>query len=51
METDKAIFEKLILEDRASRESRHWRGTFLVYLDRVREDPSITKLAHARSMK
>src|SRR6185369_1446927 len=48
METDKAIFEKLILEDRASRESRHWRGTFLEYLDRVREDPSITKLAHAR---
>lgn len=48
METDKAIFEKLIREDRASRESRHWHGTFLEYLDRVREDPSITKLAHAR---
>ena len=48
METDKAIFEKLIREDRAARESHHWRGTFLEYLDRVREDPSITKLAHAR---
>jgi serine protein kinase len=48
METDKAIFEKLILEDRASRESRNWRGAFLEYLDRVREDPSITKLSHAR---
>ena len=48
METDKAIFEKMIREDRAARESHHWRGTFLEYLDRVREDPSITKLAHAR---
>ncbi len=48
METDKAIFEKLIREDRAARESHDWRGTFLEYLDQVREDPSITKLAHAR---
>jgi serine protein kinase len=48
MESDKAIFEKLILEDRASRESRNWRGTFLQYLDQVREEASITKLAHAR---
>ena len=48
METDKAIFEKLIREDRAARESSRWSGTFLEYLDRVREDPSITKLAHAR---
>jgi serine protein kinase len=48
METDKAIFEKMILEDRAARESRRWRGTFLEYLDRVREESSITKLAHAR---
>lgn len=48
MESDKAIFEKMILEDRASRESRNWRGTFLEYLDQVREEASITKLAHAR---
>src|SRR4030095_6083615 len=48
METDKAIFEKLIREDRASRESHNWRGTFLEYLDQVREDPNITKLSHAR---
>ena len=48
METDKAIFEKLIREDRAARESQRWRGTFLEYLDRVREDPSLPKLAHAR---
>ena len=48
MDSDKAIFEKLIREDRAARESHDWRGTFLEYLDQVREDPSITKLAHAR---
>jgi serine protein kinase len=41
-------FEKLIKEDRAHRESKHWRGTFLEYLDRVRADTSIAKLAHAR---
>ncbi len=41
-------FEKLIKEDRAHRESKHWRGTFLEYLERVRQDPSIPKLAHAR---
>jgi len=48
MEADKAVFEKLIREDRAARESTKWRGPFLEYLERVREDPSITKLAHAR---
>jgi serine protein kinase len=48
MEKDKAIFEKLIREDRASRESQNWSGTFLEYLDQIREDASITKLAHAR---
>jgi serine protein kinase len=46
--TDKAIFEKLIREDRASRESQNWHGLFLEYLDRVRESAEITKLAHAR---
>ncbi len=48
MEADKAVFEKLIREDRAARESTRWRGPFLEYLERVREDPSITKLSHAR---
>ena len=48
IDTDKGIFEKLIREDRAARESQNWQGTFLAYLDRVREDHSITKLAHAR---
>jgi serine protein kinase len=48
MQTDKAIFEKLIREDRAAREARDWHGTFLEYLELVREDPTIPKLAHAR---
>jgi serine protein kinase len=48
MDSDKAIFEKLIREDRAARETQNWRGTFLEYLDRIREDASVTKLAHAR---
>ncbi|MGD9763054.1 MAG: PrkA family serine protein kinase [Candidatus Binatia bacterium] len=48
METDKDVFEKLIREDRAAREGHNWRGTFLEYLERVREDPTVTKLAHGR---
>ena len=48
MDQDKATFEKLIQEDRATREMRSWRGTFLEYLERIKEDPTIPKLAHAR---
>jgi serine protein kinase len=43
-----SAFEHLIKADRAAREERHWRGTFLEYLERVKADPSIPKLAHAR---
>src|SRR5262245_56835464 len=45
---DRPSFEQLIREDRAARESRSWRGTFLEYLDLVRDDPSVPKLSHAR---
>src|SRR5216110_782045 len=45
---DRPSFEQLIKEDRAARESKVWRGPFLEYLDLVREDPSVPKLAHAR---
>jgi len=48
MEQDKATFERLIQEDRATRETRAWRGKFLDYLERIKEDPSVAKLAHAR---
>ena len=41
-------FERVIKEDRAARESKQWRGTLLEYLDQVKADPTITKLAHAR---
>jgi len=41
-------FERVIKEDRAARESKQWRGTLLAYLDVVKADPTITKLAHAR---
>ncbi len=45
---DKPSFEQLIKEDRAARESKRWRGTLLEYLELVRHDPSLSKLAHGR---
>src|SRR5271154_868932 len=41
-------FERVIKEDRAARESKAWRGTLLDYLEVVKGDPIMTKLAHAR---
>ncbi|WP_333649518.1 hypothetical protein [Candidatus Binatus sp.] len=41
-------FERVIKEDRAARESKQWRGALLEYLEVVKGDPMITKLAHAR---
>jgi serine protein kinase len=48
MQTDKSAFEKLIREDRATRESQSWRGPFLEYLELVRTDPTMPKLSHGR---
>lgn len=48
MREEKSQFQRLIEEDRATRGLREWRGTFLDYLEKVREDPTIPKLAHAR---
>lgn len=50
MNTEKLgnTFERLIKEDRAARVSKHWQGSFLDYLELVKEDPGITKLAHGR---
>jgi serine protein kinase len=45
---EQSSFEQLIKKDRAERESKHWRGTFLEYLELVKADPGVTKLAHAR---
>src|SRR5689334_5304744 len=41
-------FERVIKQDRASRESKQWRGTLLEYLEVVKADPTFTKLSHAR---
>src|SRR2546422_683777 len=41
-------FEKLIKKDRDLRQVKPWKGNLLGYLDKVKEDPSIPKLAHAR---
>jgi serine protein kinase len=48
MDNGKSVFEKLIKDDRAAHEQKLWRGTFLDYLERAREDPSLSKLAHSR---
>ena len=45
---DKPSFEQLIREDRAARESKRWRGSFLEYLELVRQGPGLTKLSHGR---
>jgi serine protein kinase len=49
MENGKSVFEKMIKDDRAAHEQKMWRGTFLDYLERVREDPGLPKLAHSRT--
>ncbi len=41
-------FEKLIKKDRDLHQARAWRGNLLGYLDKVKSDPSVAKLAHAR---
>src|SRR5215475_5899441 len=45
---DLSTFERVIKEDRAARESKQWSGTLLQYLEIVKADPMMTKLAHAR---
>ena len=41
-------FESLIRKDRDSRKVKAWTGNLLGYLEKVKEDPSIAKLAHSR---
>ncbi|OGI47438.1 MAG: serine protein kinase [Candidatus Muproteobacteria bacterium RBG_16_65_34] len=45
---DPSTFTQLIERDRARQENLEWRGTLLEYLERVKADPAIAKLAHAR---
>jgi len=44
----KKKFADIIEKDRAEQTSTDWRGTFIEYLERVKQDPTIAKLAHAR---
>ncbi|MEJ2343931.1 MAG: serine protein kinase [Gammaproteobacteria bacterium] len=47
--TDKTqAFAELIQKDRERRGSLEWQGKFLEYLEKVKTDPSIPQLAHAR---
>jgi len=48
MASERDTFARLIQEDRAAHEGESWKGSFLDYLEKVREDPSLPKLAHAR---
>ncbi len=41
-------FSHLIESDRETTRDIGWRGTFLDYLEKVREDPSLARLAHKR---
>ena len=49
MPAEHNVFEKMIQEDRENRASKHWSGTFLEYLEKVRADPSLVQHAHART--
>lgn len=40
-------FADIIGKDHAKREMQQWKGNFLGYLEKLRQDPSIYKLAHA----
>ena len=46
--TRKSSFAKLITKDRAARGDEKWKGTLLDYLEVVKADPGIAKLAHFR---
>ena len=41
-------FEKLIKQDRDKQQEQSWSGNLIGYLDKVKTDPTITRLAHAR---
>ena len=41
-------FESLIRKDRDLAKAKAWKGNLLGYLEKVKENPGVTKLAHAR---
>ena len=48
MGTTFGSFADIIGEDRKARQEHSWTGSFLDYLELVRQDASIPKFAHAR---
>jgi serine protein kinase len=48
MEDRESRFQQMITEDRSGKESQSWRGKFIEYLELVKRDPELPKLAHAR---
>jgi serine protein kinase len=48
MDERESKFQQVIREDRSSRENKSWRGKFIEYLELVKKDPGLAKLAHAR---
>lgn len=41
-------FQRIIQADRDTRSKNTWKGTMLQYLEKVREEPTVPKLAHKR---
>ena len=48
MEQRNQSFEDLIRSDREANSSEEWQGTFLEYLEKVKLDPGLQQLSHAR---
>jgi serine protein kinase len=48
MDERESKFQQMIREDRTSRGSRNWKGKFIEYLELVKKDPGLAKLAHSR---
>jgi serine protein kinase len=41
-------FAQMIQQDRERSQAQHWQGTFIEYLDKVKEDASLANLSHRR---
>ena len=48
MEPNPTTFAQIIARDRATTPHEAWHGRFIDYLERVRQDPRLARLAHAR---
>jgi serine protein kinase len=48
MDQHESKFQQMIMEDRSGKEIKSWRGKFVEYLELVKKNPDLAKLAHAR---